>query len=124
MHDYTNLTLYLQINFPSPAPMYLNGIALMHHVGFSNLVPPATNTPANTGAMHHPCWLSKIPALVGSQEVVKHTHKLAQLIGPNLHVPIVWGGKSLDNGITSCDPTGAGILDNQGRYTYLDFHRR
>ncbi len=28
----------------------------------------------------HP-WLSRIPASVGSQEVVEHTHKLSQLIG-------------------------------------------
>ncbi len=80
----------------------------------------------------HP-GLSRILAPVGSQEVVEHTHKLALLICqvgsplhhnywptlhdyllPNLHIPIVWGGTSLNNGITSCDPTSEGILDNQG----------
>ncbi len=30
--------------------------------------------------LYHP-WLSRIPAPVGSQEVVEHTHKLALLIG-------------------------------------------
>ncbi len=32
------------------------------------------------GSVHHR-WLSRIPAIVGSQEVVGHTHKLALLIG-------------------------------------------
>ena len=33
---------------------------------------------------------------------------------PNLHTPIVWGVKAFENSITSCDPTGAEILDNPG----------
>ena len=65
----------------------------------------------------HP-WLSRIPAPVGSQEVVEHTHKLALTQCSKIqeiacmHIPIVWGVKALENSITSCNPTGAGILDN------------
>ncbi len=91
---------------------------------------------------NHP-WLSRIPAPVGSQEVLEHIHKLAMLIGQHflvqvgspLHMDIpvkisknililyrltrinrhiLWDGNSLDNRITSCDPTGTGILDNPG----------
>ena len=88
--------------------------------------------------VHHP-WLSRIPAPVGSQEVFEHTPKLAQLIGRCLsqcrlgipfiiisdptcttiyyqtfHIPIVRGVKAIENSITSCNPMGAGILDNPG----------
>ncbi len=35
-------------------------------------------------------------------------------VSSNLHSAIVYRGKSLTNKITSCDPTGAGISDNQG----------
>ncbi len=59
-------------------------------------------------SQYHP-GLSGIPAPIGSEEVML----LSRAFTPKISI-------SQSAVLISCDPTGAGILDNQGWYSLID----